>query len=565
MVKNKQNNKDKNSKRALLPSSSTTTSKKKVRVVSNDSSSSWCSSSSSQQDHQHQENPFLGSAISANKKPSSCHVGILSKRQQQKQQQLQEDILKLCGTCNQPLHMPPQAIASPLSTSSPPKKKRNSSSVPNATNSSKSLVGGKKQNETNDTYTPFSVSTCSPCSTTTINATAATAGIEENKIPTKTIDQHVITCSNYSKDPALSKCRTLQSNKEKQKRTKHSFPSHKSRSTMTSKNVSLSSPHFHLCCSGIPPNSSLYSKLYIELEKKELKKKEKLERRVSSCSSTNTVVTAGSSVTANSSTDGSTITTSSAITTDRTSANNIASSSSGGYGRNGNISPVVPETHSNSSTSSKSSSSSSPVPFYNHNNSNNKAAVAQFLCPACDIKGTSMYLYEYFSKIQELKAQCYSDDESIYTIQPVGYILDNNNKYNTSNNDNNINNYEIKGKKHQSQSRMGKDNGFVRFLIERQIQQEKLKHSSTYKSELSYKNTELRLDHIQNILERIPSSLSNMGLNNDDYDNNIGSGHIATEKNYAQKIDSKYLVGQPIRLFCDVSNCYYTGRYGSVF
>jgi len=208
-----------------------------------------------------------------------------------------------------------------------------------------------------------------------------------------------------------------------------------------------------------------------------------------------------------------------------------------------------------------------------------------------------MYLMEYFRNIQELKVKYYDDEESVDAIQPVGYVSEDtfHNLMSNNNNSSSINHHDSNNKNRKkndgdgtaelqqqqqlpSVANMGSDNGFVTYLIQQQEQQRRhLDRQQNDESITNFKKTELRLDHIQDILENIQSSLLPLSSgikihdkkeNNDVYndmsfENNedvIPIKHTGEVLRNYMKFDQTSLVGQPIRLLCNVSNCYYTGR-----
>ena len=278
-------------------------------------------------------------------------------------------------------------------------------------------------------------------------------------------DYRIITCANYLKDP--NTCQTHLINRKTHTSLTHKKKKHRKYDDHDS-NILLSSPRFHFCCTGIPQKSSLYYKLHMELEKEAQKKQKRMEQRKA---------------------------------------------------KTGDINYLASISNSKGTRSANSSLSSSPVPFHDVN-SIPKIAVSQFLCPPCNMKGTSMYLYEYFSKFHEMKSRFFNDPEAILSIQPVGYVTDNDT--------------DCYG--------MGEDNGFVRYLIDQQLQ----KHSCVDSlppcnqfQQKQYKDSEIRLHHIRNILS-----------------------HVSTSSTQKQNVPilANYFVGQPVRLFCSISNTYHTGR-----
>lgn len=325
-----------------------------------------------------------------------------------------------------------------------------------------------------------------------------------------TLDHRVITCSNYIKEP--KSCQTMVLNKERQSSARSFSSKRKKQTTKNGKHLLLlESPHFHLCCSTVPCNSQLYSNLQFDLDKKQ----ESVANKKSAPSSNN----------------------SPASTSPIPPFNNHT-------GTNGKITTNISINNSAKTTVA--------------------TAASTFLCPACDIKGTSMYLYEYFSNHHKLKCQFFSDDEAILSVQPVGCVKIADDACATANRgptQSNQTNNTNKTNTELTISGMGEDNGYVKYLLDRKKQQQLPDSTlmcSNKSSQQFYKKTELRLDFIQNILDQIPSSSPSKQYNKrHDVDNH----NDANAMRCGATIDSKWLAGQPIRLFCDTSNTYYTGRY----
>ena len=123
---------------------------------------------------------------------------------------------------------------------------------------------------------------------------------------------------------------------------------------------------------------------------------------------------------------------------------------------------------------------------------------------------------------------------------------------------------------------MGEDHGFVSYLLQRQQQQQEQSYINREFEKQFQDYTELRLDHIQNILSEIPSSLSSSSLSTSSSSQIANNGDVHTPTTTSSSttiihkgvkdgqenpyVDSSFLIGQSIRLFCDVDNTYYTGR-----
>ena len=161
-----------------------------------------------------------------------------------------------------------------------------------------------------------------------------------------------------------------------------------------------------------------------------------------------------------------------------------------------------------------------------------------FLCHLCDLRGSTTFLAEYFSNFRATKADFYQDDEAIDAIMSTGEFQpghsDERNGDNMPTHQNTYNNSNGLSK----EGSMTMDRGFIKFLLS---QQQVIEGSS-------YKHTELTLKHIQNILQSIPRN------------NREDDKHMKTPVFDFGKIQASHLIGQPIRLFCDVSNSYHTGR-----
>jgi len=200
--------------------------------------------------------------------------------------------------------------------------------------------------------------------------------------------------------------------------------------------------------------------------------------------------------------------------------------------------------------------------------------VREFVCPFCDVQGSSQYLQEYFANFRTRKVKFYEIDESI-DFPPIAF-----NRCGVNGNE--------KNNKSTVEKECGQSNCFLDYLI--QEQEEELG--------IYYENTELQLDHFTNILRDIHCNKSSYGSSASDEKycvenkplsrkkNGVEGRHIGIlgkiageyitksvnpeEKVIRQESDSDekkinilngtYLVGQPVRLYCNVDNTYHVGR-----
>jgi len=157
--------------------------------------------------------------------------------------------------------------------------------------------------------------------------------------------------------------------------------------------------------------------------------------------------------------------------------------------------------------------------------------VNDFLCSWCDVQGTSRYLSEYFVNFRKVKMDFHEDDEAVDEIGPLGPTDGNS------------------------------SGSFIRHIL-----------SQSCKSsgrQLRLKQSELQLHHIQNILSRIEVDPNEPDLSRDQESDENSSPEPkkgSPDRSNNSKnidigpIDGKFLVGQTIRLFCDIDNTYHTGR-----
>jgi len=308
-----------------------------------------------------------------------------------------------------------------------------------------------------------------------------------------------------------------------------------------------SSPHFHFNCSGIPTGSKLFSDVIQNLEKNEVRKK----------------------------TDDSSIThiPLPALNREPTSTmqfdENVISS---GFNSNENkeerceaMLEICPVDYNGTIVSPPTSRRGS------FETNKNKACIQpfkvddqyNFLCPFCDVQGSSQYLQEYFSNFRTQKIEYYGIEGS-RDFPP-------------------LNLYRNKIRKSGGDNKNRKDYCFMDYLIQ---QQQKLGFPCA--------NTELQLDHIQNIIGCIhhcENDVQDVESDEADYvdttkvadllslhknkhksegccptnlgrfDNDFMKTKAGKYKtNEGSPVNITCLVGQPIRLFCRTSNVYHVGR-----
>jgi hypothetical protein len=135
-----------------------------------------------------------------------------------------------------------------------------------------------------------------------------------------------------------------------------------------------------------------------------------------------------------------------------------------------------------------------------------------FLCELCDIQGSSQYLSEYFANFRMMKKEFYGDDEAVDAIHPISLLTPNDNEM------------------------MQEETGFVKHLMEK---------DQELNPQVSYKPTEVTTARIRHILQHTARN-----------QNEIRSSSVIDN----DTITPFSLIGQPIRLFCNVTNSYHTGR-----
>lgn len=134
-----------------------------------------------------------------------------------------------------------------------------------------------------------------------------------------------------------------------------------------------------------------------------------------------------------------------------------------------------------------------------------------FICELCDIQGSSQYLSEYFDYFRMLKKEFYNDDEAVDAIHPT---LSNPND-----------------------DELTQETGFVKHLIEQ---------DQELNVQVSYKPTELTTSRIRHILQCTAR-------------NQEEATNSSEWTNY-ETITPLSLLGKPVRLFCNLTNSYHTGR-----
>jgi hypothetical protein len=157
------------------------------------------------------------------------------------------------------------------------------------------------------------------------------------------------------------------------------------------------------------------------------------------------------------------------------------------------------------------------------NDNDSDDVINDFFCRSCDIEGSSRYLMEYFINFHDIKVAYYGDEECVDVIAPVGF--------------------DDLYKKQESELNSLQSNnkdmgcGFVKYLIQREQQ------TSRPLVGEQFKKSELRLDLIQDIVQRVHQG----------YQESANIHHCIPP-------DESFLVGQSIRLYCNVDNIYHTGR-----
>lgn len=167
-----------------------------------------------------------------------------------------------------------------------------------------------------------------------------------------------------------------------------------------------------------------------------------------------------------------------------------------------------------------------------------------FICNVCDMQGSTQYLGEYFYNFRSVKCGFYQDEEAVDPINPVAFS--NSNPVLDGSGTCKIDHY------HDHDSGMVRENGFVKYLMSKE---------EGFDVGMPHTPTEVSIDRIRAILQYTHDRAS--------YDCNIDANHsddaIKNKNQTAQSFDFStlngfHLIGQPIRLFCAISNSYHTGR-----
>lgn len=398
----------------------------------------------------------------------------------------------LCGLCQEPLHCPPSGINANIdniaSTSngnmtsdgpdpqeqSRPKGVPRQISLPDETNDH---MNGGTSNALNESGEEGNIISGDSDRERESNGTSTTNGNLSNSNELHTI----VTCANMCGEAKF--CKAAAMNNE--------------------------SPHFHFSCleKVIPQGSKLFWDLCQYLDYRE---EEKKKRKIRKLAKENAKDLGAISI------NGKNINLPDKIPLDRRGCRSVSNS---------------PLTIGHFQHTPSSSGRSTPSVFLNSNS--RKVTKNPFLCPICDIRGSSAFLEEYFTNFRAAKTKFFEDDEAIDSIMPVG-------KYKETNEENKKSDssasYIGVSKNGRESGAIAKENGFVQHLMSRQ---------ENYDEDAAYRPTELTMDRIQYIMKYTARYQANGGANDVfDFDS----------------INASYLIGQPIRLFCDVSNTYHTGR-----
>lgn len=137
-----------------------------------------------------------------------------------------------------------------------------------------------------------------------------------------------------------------------------------------------------------------------------------------------------------------------------------------------------------------------------------------FICDACDMEGSSRYLSEYFDNFRTVKKKFYGDDEAIDAIHPISNLA-------------------------SSDEEMMEGSSFVQYLMGKELDAN---------LNVSSKATELRISRIRQVLQ-----CTIMSQEHNDME------HKST-LDFDEPITPNYLIGQPVRLYCSLTNSYHTGR-----
>ena len=171
-----------------------------------------------------------------------------------------------------------------------------------------------------------------------------------------------------------------------------------------------------------------------------------------------------------------------------------------------------------------------------------------FFCRSCDVQGSSRFLQEYFERFRQRKVKFYNDEESVRFKDcsdesfVISLIQESGNLHEKCNyNDGKLKKTEIRFNSVQEIW-----NGIFHMGSDQDSKQHETDENDS-----------------TNINDKQPKNISKKRDRLHSYSDNY-KRHQEKKKKGSLKmngIDPKHLVGQPIRLFCDISNSYHVGRY----
>lgn len=153
-----------------------------------------------------------------------------------------------------------------------------------------------------------------------------------------------------------------------------------------------------------------------------------------------------------------------------------------------------------------------------------------FICPKCDVEGTSRYLAEYFEQFHSLK-------KSFYTRYLSGGAK-------------RKNSHRLERADESVEARTGE--AFLWYLMQATRQEYLVKQQSKGTMTLDWNSSEIKLNSMAFVLTYLAKQLQQEHVQQ----------HQRRQKRQKVKfqLDPSYLVGMPIRLFNPIDNSYNTGR-----
>ena len=173
-----------------------------------------------------------------------------------------------------------------------------------------------------------------------------------------------------------------------------------------------------------------------------------------------------------------------------------------------------------------------------------------FFCRSCDVQGSSRFLQEYFEKFRQRKMKFYNNEESV--------------RFEDCSNES-----FIKHLIHESGSLYDNYHSHDRKLKKTEIRFHSVQEIWNGIFHIEHENDSKQpgiagRDDSTPMNDKESKKISNKRGRSHSYSKNYKEKHQDKKKKGFLKrnaIDPKHLIGQPIRLFCYISNSYHVGRY----